>query len=68
MLTVAIQKEYTIVYFAQSKRILIKGAQRNIKQNHPYYKVAWMSRNSLLEGGAKSEVWLTATGLEPTTT
>ena len=30
--------------------------------------VAWMSRNSLLEAGAKSEVSVTATGLEPTTT
>ena len=30
--------------------------------------VAWMSRNSLHEASAKSEVLVTATGLEPTTT
>ena len=30
--------------------------------------VAWMSRNFLLERGTISEVWVTATGLEPTTT
>ena len=30
--------------------------------------VAWMSRNSLLEAGAKSEGEVTATGLEPRTT
>ena len=30
--------------------------------------VAWILRNSLLEAGAKSEVLVTATGLEPTTT
>ena len=30
--------------------------------------VAWMSRNFLLETGAKSEVSVTATGLEPRTT
>ena len=29
---------------------------------------SWISRNSLLETGAKSEVYVTATGLEPTTT
>ena len=29
---------------------------------------AWMSRNSLLEAGTKSEVKVTATGIEPTTT
>ena len=29
--------------------------------------VAWMSRNSLLETGAISEVYVTATGFEPTT-
>ena len=30
--------------------------------------VAWISRNSLLEESAKSEVYGTPTGLEPTTT
>ena len=30
--------------------------------------VAWMWRNSLLETGAKSEVYVTATGLEQTIT
>ena len=33
---------------------------------NPHSIVAWMSRNSLLEAGAKSEV--TVIGLEPTTT
>ena len=33
---------------------------------NPHSIVAWMSRNSLLEAGAKGEV--TATGLEPRTT
>ena len=35
---------------------------------NPHSIVAWMSRNSLLKTGAKSEVQVTATGLEPTTT
>ena len=35
---------------------------------NPHFLVAWMSRNCLLERGAKSEVQVTATGLEPTTT
>ena len=34
----------------------------------PHSIVAWMSRNSLLEIGVKSEVRVTTTGLEPTTT
>ena len=33
----------------------------------PYSIVAWMSRNSLLEAGTKSEGEVTATGLEPRT-
>ena len=32
---------------------------------NPHSIVAWMSRNLLLEAGAKSEVEVTATGLEP---
>ena len=35
---------------------------------NPYSIVAWMSRNSLLEAGAISKVWVTANGLEPRTT
>ena len=35
---------------------------------NPHSIVAWMSRNSLLEAGAKSEGEVTATGLEPRTT
>ena len=35
---------------------------------NPHSIVAWMSRNSLLEAGAKSEGEMTATGLEPRTT
>ena len=34
---------------------------------NPHSIVAWISRNSLLETGAKSEVEVTATGLDPTT-
>ena len=30
--------------------------------------VAWMSRNSILETGATSDVWETITGFDPTTT
>ena len=33
-----------------------------------HYVVAWLSRNSLLETHAISEVYVTATGFEPTTT
>ena len=32
------------------------------------FPVAWMSRNSLLETGTISEVYVTVTGFEPTTT
>ena len=32
---------------------------------NPHSIVAWISRNSLLEAGAKSEGEVTATGLEP---
>ena len=35
---------------------------------NPISVVAWMSRDSLLQTGVKSEVWVTATGLEPTIT
>ena len=35
---------------------------------NPHSIVAWMSRNSLLEAGVKSEGEVTATGLEPRTT
>ena len=35
---------------------------------NPHSTAAWMSRNSLLEAGAKSEGQVTATGLEPRTT
>ena len=35
---------------------------------NPLYIFAWISRNSLLETGVKSEIWVTATRLEPTTT
>ena len=35
---------------------------------NPHSIVAWMSKNSLLEAGAKSEGEVTATGLEPRTT
>ena len=35
---------------------------------HPHSIFAWMSRNSLLEAGAKSEGEMTTTGLEPRTT
>ena len=34
---------------------------------NPHSVVAWMSRNSSLEAGAISEVYVTAIGLEPTT-
>ena len=34
---------------------------------NPHSRVAWMSRNYLLETGTISEVWVTPTGLEPTT-
>ena len=34
---------------------------------NPHSIFAWMSRNSLLETGVISEVWVTAKGLEPTT-
>ena len=33
---------------------------------NPHYILAWMSRNYLLEAGAKSEVYVTATGLNIT--
>ena len=35
---------------------------------NPHSIVALMSRNSLLEAGAKSEVWVTESELEPRTT
>ena len=35
---------------------------------NPHYIVAWMSRNALLEAGAKYEVYVIATGLKPRTT
>ena len=35
---------------------------------NPQSMVPWLSRNTLLETGAKSEVQVTAMGLEPTTT
>ena len=35
---------------------------------NPHSTFAWMSRNSLLEAGAKSEGEVTVTGLEPRTT
>ena len=35
---------------------------------NPHSIVAWVSRTSLHEAGAKSEVEVTATGFEPTTT
>ena len=35
---------------------------------NPHSTVVWMSRNSLLKAGAKSEGEVTATGLEPRTT
>ena len=34
---------------------------------NPHSIVVWMSRNSLLEAGTKSEVSVTATGIEPKT-
>ena len=34
---------------------------------NPHSTVAWMLRNSLLETGAISEVYVTAMGLKPTT-
>ena len=33
-----------------------------------YSMFSWMSRNSLFEAGVKSEVWMVAMGLKPTTT
>ena len=41
---------------------------RTLFRVNPRSIVAWMSRNSLLEAGAKSEGEVTATGFEPRTT
>ena len=41
---------------------------RNRFKENPHSIVAWMSRNSFLKTGAKSEAYITAAGLEPTTT
>ena len=45
---------------------LIMSRTRSRVNSHSI--VAWMSRNSLLETGTKSEVQVTATRLEPITT
>ena len=46
--------------------VLIMSRTRFRVNPHPI--VAWMSRNSLLEVGAKSEIKVTATGFEPKAT
>ena len=50
------------------KRLYVLIMSRMSFRVNPHSIVALMSRNSLLETGAKYEVQVTATGLEPTTT
>ena len=54
-------------YLRQIRLYVLVMSHRRFRVN-PHTIVAWVSRNSLLEAGAKSEVCMTATGLELTTT
>ena len=54
--------------YPRSNWLYVPDLSRTRFRMNPHSIVAWMSRNFLLEAGAKSEVWVTATGLEPTTT
>ena len=57
-----------IPVYPRSNWLYVPDLSRTRFRMNPHSIVAWMSRNFLLEAGAKSEVWVTATGLEPTTT
>ena len=55
-------------YQNQGQWLYVLVMSRTRFRVNPHSIVAWMSRNSLLEAGAKSEDEVTATGLEPRTT
>ena len=54
-------------YLRQTRLYVLVMSHRRFRLN-PHTIVAWVSRNSLLKAGAKSEVCVTATGLALTTT
>ena len=60
--------QLVISLFHQIISLYVLAMSRTRLRVNPHSIVASMSRNSLLEAGAKSEGEVTATGLEPKTT
>ena len=62
--------QYVIYPYFKDRRswLCVLAMSRNRFGVNTHSTVAWILRNSLLEAGAESEVLVTATRLEPTTT